>query len=111
MNKWKCSVCGYIHEGNNSPDKCPRCGALKDKFEKISDDKSKLIERARLTNGLHKKLFCILEEVENIGAKGVEDNLDPGCVAIFTRVRDEAKLLRKFIRAEIEVHVNKGKWG
>ena len=28
MNKkWKCTVCGYIHEGNRPPDICPTCGA------------------------------------------------------------------------------------
>lgn len=111
MQKWKCTICGYIHDGDAPPDKCPRCGAPKDKFEKIPDDKSKLIDRSRLSNGLHKKLFTLLEEIEHIGSKGVEDNLDPGCVAIFTRAKDEAHLLRKFIRAEIEVHVSKGKWG
>ncbi len=23
--QWKCSVCGYIHEGNKPPEKCPAC--------------------------------------------------------------------------------------
>ena len=32
MKKWVCSVCGYIHEGDEAPDKCPLCGALADKF-------------------------------------------------------------------------------
>ncbi len=28
MNKkWKCTVCGYIHEGGRPPDTCPTCGA------------------------------------------------------------------------------------
>jgi len=30
--KWKCSVCGYIHEGEEAPDECPICGALKAQF-------------------------------------------------------------------------------
>ena len=30
---FKCSVCGYIHEGDSAPDKCPQCGAPKDKFK------------------------------------------------------------------------------
>lgn len=30
--KWKCLVCGYIHEGPEPPDECPVCGAPKDKF-------------------------------------------------------------------------------
>jgi len=32
MKKWVCSVCGYVHEGDNPPEKCPQCGATADKF-------------------------------------------------------------------------------
>lgn len=32
MKKWKCTVCGYIHEGEETPAKCPVCGAGKEKF-------------------------------------------------------------------------------
>ncbi|MGB2696752.1 MAG: rubredoxin [Candidatus Zixiibacteriota bacterium] len=111
MKKFRCTVCGYIHEGNDLPDKCPRCGASKEKFEQIPEDKVKLIDRSRFTNGLHKKLFTILGEVEKIATSGMEDNLDPACVAIFTQAKQEAVLIRAFIRAELEVHMSKGKWG
>lgn len=30
--RWKCTVCGYIHEGNEPPEHCPICGADKTKF-------------------------------------------------------------------------------
>ena len=30
--RWKCIVCGYIHEGEDPPEKCPLCGAPKSKF-------------------------------------------------------------------------------
>jgi rubrerythrin len=33
MKKWICTVCGYVHEGDAPPDKCPQCGAAADKFE------------------------------------------------------------------------------
>ena len=33
MKKWKCTVCGYVHVGENPPDKCPVCGAGKNKFK------------------------------------------------------------------------------
>ena len=26
MKKWVCSVCGYVYEGENPPEKCPQCG-------------------------------------------------------------------------------------
>jgi rubrerythrin len=27
MKTWKCTVCGYLHEGNRPPARCPVCGA------------------------------------------------------------------------------------
>ena len=30
--KWICSVCGYVHEGPEAPEKCPQCGVPKEKF-------------------------------------------------------------------------------
>lgn len=38
MEKWKCKVCGYIHEGPMTPDfKCPVCKQPASSFEKIED--------------------------------------------------------------------------
>lgn len=34
MTKFICSVCGYVHEGDAPPEKCPVCGASSDKFIK-----------------------------------------------------------------------------
>ena len=32
--KWVCEVCGYIHKGDNPPEKCPLCGVPKERFKK-----------------------------------------------------------------------------
>jgi rubrerythrin len=32
MKKWVCAVCGYVFEGEQPPEKCPQCGASKEKF-------------------------------------------------------------------------------
>ncbi len=40
MKKWKCSVCNYIHEGDEPPEKCPVCGADKDKFVEMTEESS-----------------------------------------------------------------------
>ena len=32
--KFVCSVCGYVHEGENPPEKCPLCGVDKNLFNK-----------------------------------------------------------------------------
>ncbi len=37
MNRWKCTVCGYIHEGDEPPEFCPVCDARKDEFELIEE--------------------------------------------------------------------------
>lgn len=37
--KYKCKVCGYIHEGANPPEKCPVCGVPASEFELISEEK------------------------------------------------------------------------
>ena len=38
-SKWKCSICGYIHEADELPDdfKCPICGVGKECFELVED--------------------------------------------------------------------------
>lgn len=38
MKKWKCTVCGYIHTGDEPPEKCPVCGADKSKFVEVTDE-------------------------------------------------------------------------
>lgn len=39
MKKWICEVCGYIHEGDTPPERCPVCGEGKEKF-RLLDDKN-----------------------------------------------------------------------
>ncbi|MDM8569826.1 NADH peroxidase [Thiotrichales bacterium HSG1] len=38
MKKWVCSVCGYTHEGDAPPDKCPQCQVGADKFNEQSSE-------------------------------------------------------------------------
>ena len=33
--KFRCKVCGYIHEGDKAPEKCPVCQAPASEFEEI----------------------------------------------------------------------------
>ena len=35
VKKWRCTVCGYIHEGEEPPEICPVCGADRSKFVEI----------------------------------------------------------------------------
>ncbi|MBQ8313139.1 MAG: rubrerythrin family protein [Clostridia bacterium] len=39
MEKWKCTVCGYVHEGPLPEDfKCPKCKKGADKFVKLEEE-------------------------------------------------------------------------
>ncbi|MEA4889797.1 MAG: NADH peroxidase [Clostridiaceae bacterium] len=38
MMKFRCSVCGYVHEGNEPPVNCPQCKAPASKFIKLDGE-------------------------------------------------------------------------
>ena len=38
MKKWVCTVCGYVYEGEQAPEKCPQCGVPASKFKEQAAD-------------------------------------------------------------------------
>lgn len=40
MTTWKCTVCGYIHEGPEPPEQCPVCKHPAEVFVKVEDPKA-----------------------------------------------------------------------
>jgi len=108
---FKCTVCGYIHDGDTAPAACPKCGAPASKFTALATDAATLVERSRHTNGLHMQLINIFEEVIAIAEEGIQDDLDPNCVKVFTRAQNDAIELVQAMKAELAGHVAKGKWG
>ena len=40
--KWRCTVCGYIHEGPEAPDQCPMCKVGKEKFVEVMEQEGNL---------------------------------------------------------------------
>lgn len=44
--KWRCKVCGYVHEGDRPPLECPLCGVGPDEFEKV-DESPKAVSAKR----------------------------------------------------------------
>ena len=40
--KWRCTVCGYIHEGPEAPEQCPMCKVGKDKFVEVEEQEGNL---------------------------------------------------------------------
>lgn len=37
MKKFVCAICGYVHEGDSAPEKCPQCGAPASKFTEAKE--------------------------------------------------------------------------
>lgn len=37
MKKFVCPVCGYVHEGDTPPEKCPQCGIPGSRFKEVQD--------------------------------------------------------------------------
>ena len=35
MKKFVCGICGFVYEGTEAPEKCPQCGAPKEKFTEL----------------------------------------------------------------------------
>ena len=111
MKKWKCGVCGFIFDGGEAPEKCPKCGAPKAQFTELDEAAATLIERSRHSNCLHSQLIMLARKIEEVCNDGIKDELDPGCVDVFKKTRDMAWTMMKFAMTEQQLHTKKGKWG
>lgn len=111
MAKWQCGSCGYVWDGDDAPEKCPKCGADRSQFSKLAPEAAQKIERARHTNMLHQDLVRLCREMEAICKDGIEDALDPGCVDVFQKSLDKCYVIMKMSMTEQAIHVKKDKWG
>jgi rubredoxin len=107
---WKCSVCGYLHEGPDAPDICPKCGAPKEMFSAMSAEEAKKVFDSDRTNDIHMEIVRLAMKIRKLTKEGIAINLDPPCVALFKQAHDEAWVIKQRSKAEIAGHVGKGKW-
>ncbi len=61
MKYWKCTVCGYVHEGNNPPIKCPVCGADRSKFVQATKKDKKEYEKRQQGSKKSSRKFTFIE--------------------------------------------------
>ena len=58
MKKFVCTVCGYIHEGNEAPEFCPQCKAPKEKFKEVVEGASFTCEHEiGVAKGIDKEVY------------------------------------------------------
>ena len=70
MSKFVCSVCGYIYEGEQPPEKCPQCGVPGSKFNKVEEGKIAWADEHKLgsAQGLDEEIV-----------QGLRDNFNGEC--------------------------------
>lgn len=107
---WKCNVCAYIGEGKETPEKCPKCGAARDKLMQLTEEEAKKIYDSDRTNDIHMEIIALAMEIEKLAKEGIELDLDPQCVTLFEQARDEAWVIKQRSKAEIAGHVSRDKW-
>lgn len=107
---FKCSVCGFVYEGKEAPDTCPKCGAPKEKFAQLSEEDANKILNSDRTNDIHMQIIKATMKIAKLAEEGIEINLDPTCVSAFKQAKDEAWIIKQRCKAELAVHMTKGKW-
>ena len=107
---WKCSFCGYLHNGSDAPEKCPKCGNPKEMYSALSEEDAKKVYNSDRTNDIHMEIIRLAMKIKNLAKEGIEINLDPPCVAVFKQAHGEAWIIKQRSKAEIASHVGKGKW-
>jgi hypothetical protein len=60
---------------------------------------------------MHIAISGFYAKIEKWAARIKAENLDPNCVIIADRVLKDTHESRQAIKAELEAHMKKGKWG
>ena len=107
---FKCTICGFIYEGETAPEKCPKCNVGADKFEELNGEAADKIYRSDKTNTIHMEVISLAEKIISLSEEGIKDNLDPKCVSTFTKAKDEAWIIKQRSKAELAGHMSLGKW-
>ena len=63
MKKFVCTICGYVHEGDAAPEKCPICKAPAEKFKEQAAEKTWAAEHVvGVAKGVDERIIAGLRE-------------------------------------------------
>lgn len=101
MKMWRCEVCGYLHEGEEAPDFCPKCGAPKEKFELLDEEEAEMMKDSLATREKYAQIYEHLEAVKALAQEGIDLNLDEGCNEIFSQTQKDIETIHAKIKEEL----------
>ena len=83
---FKCTVCGYVHEGEEAPESCPKCGAPKEKFEELSKEAADKVYASDRTNDIHMEIVTLATKIQKLALEGIEIKLRSSmcCICLTT---------------------------
>ena len=72
MKKYVCLICGYVHEGDSAPDKCPICNAPASKFQEQATEKTWAAEH----------VVGVAKDVDERIISGLRENFNGECCEV-----------------------------
>ena len=107
---FKCTICGFISEGVEAPEKCPKCLQGKEKFVELSTEDAAKIYQADRTNDIHMEIIALTDKIAVLCKEGLDIKLDPNCVGVFEKAKNESWTIKQRSKAELAGHMTNGKW-
>ena len=84
--KWICTVCGYVHEGDEAPEFCPQCKQPKSKFKEMVETTGALTFADEHVIGVAKG--CDEEMIKDLNAHFMGECTEVGMYLAMSRQAD-----------------------
>ena len=84
--KWICTVCGYVHEGDEAPEFCPQCKQAKSKFKEMVETTGALTFADEHVIGVAKG--CDEEMIKDLNAHFMGECTEVGMYLAMSRQAD-----------------------
>jgi rubredoxin len=107
---FKCTICGYVDEGEQAPEACPKCRQGADKFVELSAEEAQLIYTSDRTNDIYSEIIALSARIAELSQEGINLNLDTKCVAVFSDAKNEVWTIKQRCKTELAGHMKLGKW-
>ena len=81
--KFVCTVCGYIHEGDEAPAKCPQCGVPATKFNEMAAGGDRWLGGDDVDRKLTEYVYTQIEIQQGIDIRNLIDAMPDKADSLF----------------------------